>query len=253
MNLDELTSTAMSPMKQAFRSLETPLKYLQPGSELLVSHGSKHVAMAVRLLQDNRVIALPTDTIYGFAGLAQSNESIKRLYNIKQRDVRKPLAICVGEIADVKTWGIVESLPEGLLDLLLPGPVTLVLKRTPKLNPLFNPNVQNIGIRIPNAQFIRDIAKKLKEPLALTSANESNKPSTLDPTEFSSLWPQLGAVFYSEQKVTDHELARAGSTVVDLSHPGKYSIIRTGSAELETIQILKKFQLLEYDYKHQRE
>lgn len=237
----------MGPMKQTLRTVESQLKNLHPVCTFGLSYGSKNVATAVRLLQEQRVIALPTDTIYGLAGLAQSNESIRKLYEIKQRDLSKPLAICVGEIEDVKSWGIVDSLPQGLLESLFPGPVTLVLKRTAKLNPRFNPNVQNVGIRIPDAKFIRDIAKRLNEPLALTSANESNKPSTIDPEEFSSLWPRLGAVFYSEDKISEDGLARAGSTVVDLSKPGRYSIIRKGSAETETVQVLKRFRLRESD------
>ncbi|XP_046436417.1 yrdC domain-containing protein, mitochondrial [Neodiprion fabricii] len=251
MSSDEVRKKTMGPVKQTLRSLETQLKNLHPGiSGFGFAYGSKNVAMAVRLLQDKHVIALPTDTVYGLAGLAQSNESVKKLYEIKQRDPCKPLAICVGEIVDVKYWGIVDSLPDGLLEALFPGPVTLVLKRTPKLNPLFNPNVQNVGIRIPDAKFIRDIAKRLREPLALTSANESNKPSTIHPEEFSALWSHLGGVFYPDERVTVNGLARAGSTVVDLSQPGGYSIIRKGSAEFETVQVLKSFQLVDCDDKH---
>lgn len=250
---DNENNSAMSPMKQTLKAFEMQLKTFQPSYTCFwLSHGSRNVARAVRLLQEKRVIALPTDTVYGLAGLAQSNESIKKLYEIKQRDPSKPLAICVGEIADVKSWGIVDSLPAGLLESLFPGPVTLVLKRTTKLNPTFNPNVQNVGIRIPNDKFIRDIAKRLKEPLALTSANESNKPSTIHPEEFSILWPHLGGVFYSEKSIADDELARAGSTVVDLSQPGKYLIIRKGSAEFETVKVLKNFRLEDCDNKYRR-
>ena len=76
----------------------------------------------------------------------------------------------------------------------------------------------------------------------MTSANTSNKPSTLDPREFQELWNKLGAVF-DGGKLEDSPQSRNGSTIVDLSVFGYYSIIRTGSALKNTIRILEKFQL----------
>lgn len=62
---------------------------------------------------------------------------------------------------------------------LLPGPVTLVFKRKPELNPDLNPATELIGVRIPDHQFIREIARICKEPIALTSANRSAAKSCL--------------------------------------------------------------------------
>ena len=52
-------------------------------------------------LKKGSVIAVPTDTIYGITGLAQNNEAIKRIYNIKNRSCTKPVAISVGNIEDL--------------------------------------------------------------------------------------------------------------------------------------------------------
>lgn len=56
---------------------------------------------AVASLKNGNVIALPTDTIYGVAALAQSTEAVKKLYQIKKRHEEKPVAICVGNVEDV--------------------------------------------------------------------------------------------------------------------------------------------------------
>lgn len=53
-------------------------------------------------LQDGHVIALPTDTIYGIAALAQSTVAVNQLYEIKERHQEKPVAICVGNVEEVK-------------------------------------------------------------------------------------------------------------------------------------------------------
>lgn len=55
----------------------------------------------LKALKDGQVIAVPTDTIYGLACLAQNSEAIKRVYDVKGRNGNKPLAICVGEVQDI--------------------------------------------------------------------------------------------------------------------------------------------------------
>ena len=66
-----------------------------------------------------------------------------------------------------------------LLSDLLPGPVTLVFKRRPELNPELNSSTELVGIRIPDCPFIQDVARAAGSPLALTSANVSAAGSTL--------------------------------------------------------------------------
>lgn len=55
----------------------------------------------MKALKQGHVVAVPTDTIYGLACLAQNSEAIKKVYDIKGRNQQKPLAICVGEIQDI--------------------------------------------------------------------------------------------------------------------------------------------------------
>ena len=66
-----------------------------------------------------------------------------------------------------------------VLEDLLPGPVTLIFKRSALLNPSLNPTNNSVGIMIPKFQFIQDLSKKCNEPLALTSANLSSGISPL--------------------------------------------------------------------------
>lgn len=197
------------------------------------------VLAAVKLLQFSQVIALPTDTIYGLAANAQCGEAVKRVYAIKGRHLAKPLAICVSEVKDIKKWGNTSHLPSKLLAELLPGPVTIVLHRTELLNPQLNSGTQKVGIRIPNSEFIRRLTAVTGFPLALTSANKSNETSPLAVEEFSALWPQLAAVFDGGRIGED----RAGSTIVDLTLPGKYQIVRKGSDFDATISVLHKYNI----------
>ncbi|XP_069693886.1 threonylcarbamoyl-AMP synthase [Periplaneta americana] len=202
----------------------------------------QQIQKGVDLIYQGSVIAIPTDTVYGLACAAQNQSAIEKLYKIKGRDLNKPLAICVGNVEAVSHWGKVSSLPSGLLNSLLPGPVTVVLERTERLNPKLNPNLNKVGIRVPDSKFVLGLCNKLKEPLALTSANASNEPSCLAPEEFQYLWHHLSAVF-ELGTIGDITSPRVGSTVVDLCVPGRYRILRSGSALESTKAILEHFEV----------
>ncbi|KAH8260990.1 hypothetical protein KR044_001587 [Drosophila immigrans] len=195
--------------------------------------------LAEQCLQLGKVIALPTDTVYGLACDANNEEAIQRMYEIKGRDEHKPVAICVNNIAALRRFGHASHLSDELLTRLLPGPLTIVIERSPQLsNRFLNPSTSKIGIRIPDFQFIRDLCATWHEqPLALTSANRSSAPSSLQISEFQTLWPQLGAVF-DAGRIGLSEQRRLASTVIDLATPGCYEVVRAGVALKETLQVL---------------
>lgn len=207
------------------------------------SRGS--IRQAANLLKSGQVIALPTDTVYGLACSANNPDAILKLYDIKGRKETKPVAICVPEIEDVLHWGKAEHLTVELLQELLPGAVTIVLYKSVHLdNPFLNPGCKKIGIRVPKFDFIRNVTKEFGAPMALTSANRSSKQSTLNINEFRELWKHLGKVFDGGQ-LGQSEEQRAASTVIDLSEPGKFQVIREGVAICHTRKVLKSFDLKE--------
>lgn len=198
--------------------------------------------LAEQCLRLGKVIALPTDTVYGLACDANNEEAIQLLYDIKGRDEHKPVAICVNNLAALRRYGQASHLSDELLTRLLPGPLTIVIERMPELsNRFLNPSTTKIGIRIPDFKFIRDVCATWHEqPLALTSANRSSAPSSLQVSEFKSLWPRLGAVF-DAGRIGLTEERRLASTVIDLATPGHYEIVRAGVALKETLEVLHNF------------
>ncbi|CAA7390429.1 unnamed protein product [Spirodela intermedia] len=198
---------------------------------------------AVHAIRSGKVIAVPTDTIYGFACDACSAEAIKKIYEIKGRQETKPLAICVADVSEIPRFALTEHLPPGLLDSLLPGPVTVVLRRGESsiLDKSLNPGVDSIGVRVPDCEFIRCVARGSGCALALTSANVSGQPSSVSPKDFEHLWRHCAFIYDGGELPS----GRAGSTVVDLTAAGKYTVIRAGSAREETTEILLRFCLRE--------
>nr|XP_023676982.1 yrdC domain-containing protein, mitochondrial isoform X3 [Paramormyrops kingsleyae] len=193
----------------------------------------------VQALKEGQVVAVPTDTIYGLACLAQNSEAVGKVYDIKGRHSGKPLAICVGEVEDVYKCCKV-TVPEALLRDLLPGPVTLVMERSDKLNQDLNPFTSLVGVRIPDHAFIRQLSQMCGEPLALTSANVTSHTSTVAVHEFQELWSRLAVVVDGGPIGDQTPQSRLGSTVVDLSATGKYCIIRPGCALSPTVTLLEE-------------
>ncbi|KQL60646.1 yrdC domain-containing protein, mitochondrial [Amazona aestiva] len=170
--------------------------------------------------------------------VTEDSGAVRSIYSLKGRNGRKPLAICVGDVERLYRYCRV-NVPDALLRDLLPGPVTLVLQRSEELNKDLNPFTSLVGVRIPNHPFIRELARACSGPLALTSANISSQASTLTVSEFQDLWPQLSLIIDGGPigDVQSPE-CRLGSTVVDLSVSGKFSIIRPGCALTSTVEIL---------------
>lgn len=201
-----------------------------------------HTEEAIGAIKSGKVIAVPTDTLYGFACDACSTEAVQRIYEIKGRQQTSPLAICVADVSDVMRFAVTDELPNGLLEKLLPGPVTVVLRRgeTSILDRSLNPGLDSIGVRVPDSNFIRIIARGSGSALALTSANLSGQPSSVSINDFENLWQHCAYVFDGGLLPS----GRAGSTVVDLTKQGVFRILRSGSAMEETTAILERFSLV---------
>ncbi|XP_060039967.1 threonylcarbamoyl-AMP synthase isoform X3 [Erinaceus europaeus] len=99
---------------------------------------------AVAELRAGAVVAVPTDTLYGLACSASCSAALGAVYRLKGRSQAKPLAVCLGRVADVYRYCHVQ-VPEGLLQDLLPGPVTLVMERSEELHKDLNPFTPCLG------------------------------------------------------------------------------------------------------------
>ena len=213
------------------------------------------VAEAVRALHHGSIIAVPTDTLYGFACDASNSKAIEKLYAIKGREKTKPVAVCVSRAEEVKKICELEGkIEESLLRKLLPGAVTLLFKRKwteTTLSKSLNPNVDNVGVRVPDCAFILAVCKAFDGAVALTSANTSGKPSCVDVSEFRELHEKCERVFdggkiIEDDRSTDSALLRAGSTVVDLSRGnGTFQVVRDGCALENTTTVLLEYGFVE--------
>lgn len=135
---------------------------------------SEAVALTAKVLSQGGVVALPSDTVYGLVTLARFAD---KLFRVKRRPLTKPVGFFFADSVAVRRFAA--SADPALLEKLLPGKVTLVLRRSDAFPPQFEVDADSFGMRVPDDQFIQRLCAQFDEPLAQTSANLSGKESCL--------------------------------------------------------------------------
>jgi len=139
---------------------------------------SKDILKAVRLLNDEELVAIPTETVYGLAGNIYSEKAINAIFKTKQRPKFNPLIVHIPNVEYLEN--IVEYIPEKarlLADAFWPGPITLVLKKKKEIPALITAGKSTVAVRVPNHPVTLDLLRQLDFPLAAPSANPFNRIS----------------------------------------------------------------------------
>lgn len=140
----------------------------------------KNLTKASKLIKSGKIIAIPTETVYGLAGNAYRNDSVKKIYSLKKRPKNNPLIV---HFSSVKTMNQEVVINEQLIKLakkFSPGPLTYILplKKESKISKLILNKKHQIACRIPNNKTFLAVLKQSGVPIAAPSANLSNKLST---------------------------------------------------------------------------
>ena len=198
----------------------------------------KNLNKTIKLLTKRRLVALPTETVYGLAGNAYSREAIKKIYRLKGRPKLNPLIIHYFNIKQAFNDVVINSNFKKLYKKLCPGPITFILKKrkNSKVCPLATAKLMTVAVRFPEHKIVRRILKKVNFPLAMPSANIS-----------SSVSPVCAEDVFDEFKkkinlIIDGGRSKIGieSTVIDLTNKPK--ILRPGiiiSSKIEKFLKLK--------------
>lgn len=187
---------------------------------------------AVSLLQQDELVAIPTETVYGLAGNALSGPAVARIFSVKDRPQFDPLIVHVPDLARAKDY--VLEIPEAakkLADKFWPGPLTLLLKKRAIIPDLVTAGLDTVGIRCPDHVLTRKLLQTLPFPLAAPSANPFGYVS---PTKPEHVNEQLGNKI---QYILDGGPCQVGieSTIVGFEDDGAV-VYRLGGLSLEDIE-----------------
>lgn len=136
------------------------------------------IALAVKLLQDGDIVAIPTETVYGIAGNACNGESVKKIFKAKGRPQDNPLIVHISDMEMLKS--VVSHVNEDALklaDAFWPGPLTIIMPKGDKISSENCAGLDSVGVRMPSDPVAHAIIEQSGLPLGAPSANLSGKPS----------------------------------------------------------------------------
>lgn len=136
---------------------------------------SKEAALA--LLKD-RVVAYPTDTLYGLGVNALDATAVHKLFQIKQRPSTKPVPVMVSSIEMARALAYVDKAREAVLRELWPGPFTFVLWKKKVVPSNVTAGGETVALRIPAHPFCQSLLRDFEGPITTTSANISGEEPT---------------------------------------------------------------------------
>ncbi len=145
-----------------------------------VDHLNEHEAIeeAAALLQQNEIVAFPTETVYGLGGNACSDEAVSKIFNAKGRPADNPLIVHIYSFAQLDDVAAsVPSAAQQLMKAFWPGPLTIILPAGNKISKKATAGLDTVGVRMPNHPVALALIEKANLPIAAPSANRSGKPS----------------------------------------------------------------------------
>lgn len=173
------------------------------------------IEQAAELIRSGKLVAFPTETVYGLGADATNDMAVAEIYTVKTRPAFNPLIVHVADITTAKYHVQWSDTAEKLASVFLPGPLTLVMSRLPdsEISLLASAGGDTVGIRIPANKIARDILQAAGVPVAAPSANRSGRVS---PTTAMHVYEELGDDI---PLILDGGACEVGieSTVVDLS------------------------------------
>jgi len=206
----------------------------------IVKATTSAIRTAAELLRAGRLVAFPTETVYGLGGDATNGRAVAAIFAAKGRPRFNPLIVHLPDLANVVAHGQLTPLARRLADAFWPGPLTLVLDRKAdsKLCDLVSAGLDTVALRIPDHPIAQALLNETGRPLAAPSANRSG---ALSPTQAEHVEAELGSAvdLILDGGPTAHGLE---STVLDARGEAPV-LLRPGAVTAETIEAVLGLRL----------
>jgi L-threonylcarbamoyladenylate synthase len=195
-----------------------------------------NIKKAKKYLDKNHCIAVPTETVYGLAGNAYSDISVKKIFNLKKRPMTNPLIVHYYNINKLKEDCHISKNFTKLYNKFSPGPITFILrlKKKSKISKFVTNKQNSLAVRFPKHPLFRKLLKKLDYPLAAPSANISTRLSSV---KVSDVKEEFGSKI---KYILNGGRCQIGveSTIINLLD--KPTILRFGGLDISKLEKLLK-------------
>lgn len=185
-----------------------------------------------RVLNDGYVLAIPTETVYGFAIKYDDEIAYERLCAVKGRRMDKPIAVMMGKNKNLDDYFYLSKDAKKIIDAFLPGPLTCLLKARDNMPYQTHLGSHVVGLRIPKKEELLNFLETLPYPLQVTSANYSSHPAL---TEFIDVYNSFKDVDDVKGIIKGECNSKTPTTVVDLTSD-EIKIIREGEINYKMLK-----------------
>jgi len=189
----------------------------------------KDLEKAAALLREGKLVAIPTETVYGLAANALNPEAVTRIFEVKDRPYFDPLIVHTYSFEEAKKYA--SSFPDTARRLakeFWPGPLTLVLPKKNEIPDIVTAGQSTVGLRVPNHELTLKLLRGLPFPLAAPSANPFGYVSPTTPQHVND---QLGEKI---DYILDGGDCAVGieSTIISFAHGNNAEVLRLGGLEI---------------------
>ncbi len=175
----------------------------------------------------NNIIIFPTDTVYGIGAKISDIESQKEIFNIKNRESNKRLAVLCANIEQVEEIAYLDTTSKKLINKYMPGGLSIIIKTKEKyINEMIG---DTIAVRIPNHKLALSLLNE-NGPMATTSVNVSSEPPINDYETIHNLYNKKVKMIYKN----DVAIECISSTIINLTTSG-ITLIREGNIKFNEI------------------
>ena len=155
--------------------------------------GPDAIVQAARLLEEGKLVAIPTETVYGLAADADNPAAVAAIFNAKGRPSNHPLIVHVARDADLSHWAIdIPPVAQQLIAAFWPGPLTLILKRAPGVEDVITGGQDSIGVRCPSHPIAQALLKLFRGGQGGIAAPSANRFGRISPTTAQHVIDELG-------------------------------------------------------------
>ena len=199
-----------------------------------------NIKKAKKYLDNNHCVAVPTETVYGLAANAYSNNAVKKIFSLKKRPLKNPLIVHYYNIERLKADCDINDNLIKLYKKFSPGPITYVLKlrKNSKISKYVTNNKKSVAIRFPKHKLFRNLLKNLDYPVAAPSANISTRLSSVKPSDVKE---EFGSKIKYVLKGGKSKIG-VESTILNLLE--KPSLLRYGGLDTKKIEKVLNKKLL---------
>lgn len=198
---------------------------------------SDGIQAASKALRKGRLVAFPSETVYGLGADATQDTAVARIYAAKGRPTFNPLIVHVPSIAEAKKYVEFDDRAVRIYEQFCPGALSLVLPRRAEstLSLLVSAGLDSVAIRIPSHPIAQALLQKSQVPIAGPSANLSGTVSPTAANHVLDGWPNPEKE--GPDLILDGGACSIGveSTVLDLTTPTA-TLLRPGGVSLEELQ-----------------